>query len=373
MSSPPSSSEDRLSLLCRTLDLLPNPGFVVDLSGCIVGWNRRLETLSGVSREEMVGKDGTACGITFYGDERPPLVDLVVPSRTPPDLSLYAILEQDPGTVSAEVHLPCIRGGAGGQVIVKAAVVTDLSGTVIGGIETLTDIFTQRRAIEGLLSANANLHLVNRVVRHDIMNELTIVLGYLDLAGESITDPETKEDLVRVSLGARQIQQRIEFTREIQSHGTVLPRWQYLDEAVADALQNASSGVPSVTVRGGAVRLFADPLLVRVIATLLTSTCQRGGDRGELWSEEQGNHLCIIYTDNGDGILEYEKERIFGGDYDAVRGYGLFLDREILAVTGITLQEIGDPDKGARFEMIVPAGAYEFFTGPQVPDSSQDR
>ena len=321
----------------------------------------------------MVGKDGTGCGIIFYGDERPPLVDLMLPSRTPPDLSLYAILEQDQGAVSAEVHLPCIRSGAGGQVIAKAAVVTDLSGTVIGGIESLTDISTQRRAIEGLLSANANLHLVNRVVRHDIMNELTIVLGYLDLAGESVTDPDLQGDLASAGLGAQQIQQRIEFTREIRSHGTALPHWYQLDDVVATALHDSHPGAPSVTVRGGTVHLFADPLFSRVIPTLLAYTCQRGGDRVQIWIEEHGDHLCIIYADNGEGIPAYEKERIFDGMYDNVRGYGLFLDREVLAVTGISLQEIGDPDDGARFEMVVPAGAYRTCTGPDVPVASQDR
>lgn len=364
MSSPLPSSEDILSLLCSTLDQLPDPGFVVNLSGRIIGWNRRLETLSGVSREEMVGKDGTACGTTFYGDARPPLVNLMLPSRIPPDLSLYAILEQDSGAVSAEVHLPCIRGGAGGQVIAKAAVVTDLSGTVIGGIESLTDISTQQQAIVGLLSANANLHLVNRVIRHDILNELTIVLGYLDLAGESITDPDVQGDLARAGHGARQIQQRIELTREIRFHGTALPFWQQLEGAIAAALRNSCSGVPSVTVGGGTVHIFADPLFSRVITTLLAHTCQRGGDGVELWTEEHGDYLRIIYADNGEGIPEYEKERIFDGTYDNVRGYGLFLDREVLAVTGISLQETGDLGDGARFEMVVPAGAYRTSTGP---------
>jgi signal transduction histidine kinase len=371
MSSLLPSSEDILSLLCSTIDQLPDPGFVVERSGLIIGWNRRLETLSGVSRDDMVGMDGTACGIPFYGDERPPLVDLMLPSRTPPDLSSYAILEQDQGAISAEVHLPCIRGGAGCLVIAKTAVVTDCSGAVIGGIETLTDISTQRSTIKHLLSANANLQQANRVVRHDIMNELTIVLGYLNLAGESVTDPEVQGDLTRACLGARQIQQLIEFTHEIRYHGTVLPFWQQLDEVVAVAVKNSASGVPTVTVRGGAVSLLADSLLVRVISTLLADTCQRRGNLVELWTEEHGDHLCIIYTDDGNGIQEYEKERIFGENFDKMRGYGLFLDREILAVTGITLRETGDPDRGARFEMVVPAGAYRIITGSE--GSGSDR
>ena len=39
---------------------------------------------------------------------------------------------------------------------------------------------------------------------------------------------------------------------------------------------------------------------------------------------------------------------------------GLFLAREILSVTGITIRETGEPGKGARFEISVPKGAYRF-------------
>jgi signal transduction histidine kinase len=41
-------------------------------------------------------------------------------------------------------------------------------------------------------------------------------------------------------------------------------------------------------------------------------------------------------------------------------GLGLFLSREILAITGITITENGTPGKGARFEITVPEGMYRF-------------
>ena len=38
----------------------------------------------------------------------------------------------------------------------------------------------------------------------------------------------------------------------------------------------------------------------------------------------------------------------------------LFLAREILSITGITIHETGTYGKGARFELAVPKGAYRF-------------
>jgi signal transduction histidine kinase len=52
------------------------------------------------------------------------------------------------------------------------------------------------------------------------------------------------------------------------------------------------------------------------------------------------------------------KERIFERGVGENTGLGLFLIREILAITGITIIETGIPGKGARFEMTVPAGAW---------------
>jgi hypothetical protein len=46
---------------------------------------------------------------------------------------------------------------------------------------------------------------------------------------------------------------------------------------------------------------------------------------------------------------------------------GLFLSREILAITGINLTETGPPGTGARFEMKVPRGAYRV-TGKTMPE-----
>jgi signal transduction histidine kinase len=53
-------------------------------------------------------------------------------------------------------------------------------------------------------------------------------------------------------------------------------------------------------------------------------------------------------------------ERIFEQGFGKNTGLGLFLSREILAITGLTITENSVPGKGARFEITVPKGAYRF-------------
>ncbi|MDD1725053.1 MAG: ATP-binding protein, partial [Methanospirillum sp.] len=63
-------------------------------------------------------------------------------------------------------------------------------------------------------------------------------------------------------------------------------------------------------------------------------------------------------TDDGDGIPLEEKDLIFGHGYGKNTGVGLFLTREILSITGLSIRECGEPGKGARFEILVPPGKY---------------
>jgi signal transduction histidine kinase len=70
------------------------------------------------------------------------------------------------------------------------------------------------------------------------------------------------------------------------------------------------------------------------------------------------NDLVITFADNGVGIPLNEKQKIFEKGYGQHTGFGLFLAREILAITGISISETGSHGKGARFEISVPKGVY---------------
>jgi signal transduction histidine kinase len=71
-----------------------------------------------------------------------------------------------------------------------------------------------------------------------------------------------------------------------------------------------------------------------------------------------GRDLVVTFEDDGDGIGAKDKERLFERGFGKNTGLGLFLSREILSITGITITENGEPGKGARFELAVPAGQY---------------
>jgi signal transduction histidine kinase len=108
------------------------------------------------------------------------------------------------------------------------------------------------------------------------------------------------------------------------------------------------------------VDIFADRMLMKVFYNLLEDSLEHGGDvtRVRLSSGAKGEDLAMIYEDDGIGIPAEEKDRIFELGIVSKGGSGLFLAKEILAITGITIRENGEPGKGARFEMLVPKAGF---------------
>ncbi len=104
--------------------------------------------------------------------------------------------------------------------------------------------------------------------------------------------------------------------------------------------------------------MYADPLLPEVFDELIDNTFRYGMVLTTIrigWQAD-ANALILTFEDDGVGIPFSQKQRIF---YDSV-GRGLVLAREILGATGITIEENGTPEQGARFSLSVPEGKYRF-------------
>ena len=99
------------------------------------------------------------------------------------------------------------------------------------------------------------------------------------------------------------------------------------------------------------LELFADPLLEKVFYNLVDNALRYGGDRMtmiRITSHTAGSALVLVFEDNGEGIAERDKNVIFDKGFGKNTGLGLYLSREILAITSITIAETGVPGTGAR-------------------------
>jgi signal transduction histidine kinase len=106
--------------------------------------------------------------------------------------------------------------------------------------------------------------------------------------------------------------------------------------------------------------IFADPLVEKVFYNLLDNALRHGGNVTSisLSCHETDAGLRIFVQDNGRGVPDEDKRLIFEPAFVGTKGHGLFLSREILSITGISIVETGSPGSGARFEITVPKDSY---------------
>src|SRR5271157_1076817 len=215
-----------------------------------------------------------------------------------------------------------------------------------------------RRVSDALRLANRKLNLLNNIIRHDILNTITGLLGLEDMALSRLSDPEeTGRLLSGIKDSTRRIQQQITFTRDYQNIGVHAPQWQNVHTVVSRAAASAACGPVTVSVMADeGFEVFADAMLEKVFYNLIDNALRYGGNltRITLSARLEGTALILTCADNGVGIPDAEKEQIFASGYGKNTGQGLFLAREILGISGITIRETGTPGGGACFWITVP-------------------
>ncbi|NLD56579.1 MAG: PAS domain S-box protein [Methanomicrobiales archaeon] len=209
--------------------------------------------------------------------------------------------------------------------------------------------------------ANRKLTLLTTITRHDINNQLTVLKGYLELLAPLQADQKLVGYCAKAEEAAERIAAMIRFTREYEEIGTSVPLWHDARALVDAALSQAPVG--DVLVRNdilAGMEIFADPLVEKVLYNLMDNAVRYGTTITTIRfsAQEKDGTLMLVCEDDGTGVLPDEKERIFERGFGKNTGLGLALSREILDITGITIRENGEPGKGARFEMMVPPGAW---------------
>jgi signal transduction histidine kinase len=266
-------------------------------------------------------------------------------------------------TIGLSTPLPEIleaTGASRGNAVTRNAFALGILMVIILGVAGLYTDLQRWKTEESLQKTSAKLNLMSRITRHDILNKLTPLTGYIELAKEETQDPTLHQYFTKMEAAARAIRTQIEFTRDYQDIGVNEPLWQ-------DVRELLGSAVAQVDLHGIAIRtdmpnleIYADPLLPKVFYNLADNAARYGEITTEILIrfQETGQGATLVFGDNGVGIPARMKEKIFEQGVGRNTGLGLFLVREILGITGITISESGEHGKGARFEIQVPRGAY---------------
>ena len=228
----------------------------------------------------------------------------------------------------------------------------------------LMDI-TERKIVErALKQANHKLNLLSGITRHDIRNQLTALNGYLEISRNFINDTgKILEFITKEEHIAETISRQIDFTKDYEEMGIKAPIWQSVSNIVRDVTSRLPMRNILVDIGDPDIEIFGDPLLEKVFYNLIDNALRYGGEqmtniRINNHNDERG--YLILFEDDGDGISIEDKQKLFTKGFGKNTGLGLYLSREILAITGMTIQDTGKSGMGAQFEITVPNGKWRF-------------
>lgn len=229
----------------------------------------------------------------------------------------------------------------------------------IGRIATLgIDITESQKLQDALARINRRLRNIAELTRTDLANRTFMIRGYIELLSLDRPGQNQQEYLQKIRELLDALDQSIGISRQYQDLGDRLPVWQDAGKTFLYALSHVNAGNVRHELLPEPVEVYADPHLEDAFLALIRQTLSGTPPATviRLSGHEEGGTYILVYEDDGAGIADPEREKIFRPEYPGYRN--LFLASEILDITGITIVESGTAGKGMRFEIRIPAGGY---------------
>lgn len=219
------------------------------------------------------------------------------------------------------------------------------SGDVTTGqLVTITDVTDEESYRRRLEEKTEQLEVLNRVVRHDIRNDMSVILGWAETLDEHVDDAG-KEALERVLQKTEHVIELTNVTRDFVESlaGIDPPELSAVDlrEQLELELTAARESFPDAEIRvageipSGPVR--ANELLDSVFRNLLINAIIHNDSETpeiSVAADERDETIQVRIADDGPGIPDERKEEIFGkgkkGLESAGSGIGLYLVSTLL-------------------------------------------
>ena len=259
---------------------------------------------------------------------------------------IYRLIRRDSGICTVEIH---------------SAPIHNPDGTISGIIALIRDSSEKIAQHEALERANTKLNLLSSITRHDILNKITALRLYCSLIEEEENPAQKNAMFRKVEEMTEIISNLVAFTGSYQNLGINTAQWISPGE-VFEKITNMIDNNGECIINGfDSARILADPLFEKVLYNLLDNSIKYAKTLTTIQTgyELTSEGLILSFTDDGVGIPQELKERIFQRNFGQGTGLGLYLSREILSVTDLTIRETGTPGYGARFEIVVPVGKFQ--------------
>jgi signal transduction histidine kinase len=282
-----------------------------------------------------------------------------------PDCGVKKVIEQN---LDLDVHEYSFIDSKGEKAWVELRVspLRDKEGNVTSAIELAVPI-TERKKIEEQLIAdqskleivNEKLQVVGSLTRHDVANKLSTANSNAYLLKKKLKDqPELLVFVEGIELAIKQSSRLFEFSHLYEKIGAEEPG--QID--VAASLEQAIALVPNFGVElvnnTAGLKVLADSMLRQLFYAFIDNSLKHGNNVTKIVVSysEINDETKIIYEDNGAGIPDEYKGKIFASGFTTGggSGRGLKLVSRLAKAYGWSIKENGIFGKGAKFEITIP-------------------
>lgn len=318
--------------------------FYRDADGVYLGCNVAFEALCGQPREEIVGskteqlQNQELAELCEQHDER------VRQTGEKQTLETTVTIQDEQRHV--RVH--------------KAALTAEQTGIegVVGSIEDVTE---QRRQEQALREQTENLEILNSVTRHDIRNDLQVVLGMAEVLRDHVDDEGMEYLDTMVTKGhhavdiTRQARDLTETMLEPEFGTDRIPLKPTLETQIDEIRSTYPKAIITVEGEIPTVAVVADGMLSSVFRNILANGIQHNDSpvpQLRVWIQTTDERVTVHIADNGPGVPDDRKDEIFGrgekGLESSGTGLGLYLvDTLVDRYDGDVY--VTDSDGGAEF------------------------
>ncbi|MEE6209478.1 PAS domain-containing sensor histidine kinase [Salarchaeum sp. III] len=243
----------------------------------------------------------------------------------------------------------------------RQVILQDEAGNVSEIIGISTDITDQKRREQ-------ELELLNRIVRHDIRNDMAVVLGWAEMLDDHV-DEEGREYLQKILASGEHVVELTEVAREyvetVVSDAAVAVKPVPLRSVLETELSLREESFPeaefSLENSPPNVEVAANSMLSSVFRNLLNNAVQHSDadtPHIEVSFEVRDNEVEVRIADNGPGIPDDHKDTVFGkgerGLGSPGTGIGLYLVDTLVTEYGGEIWVEDNEPTGAVFVVQLP-------------------
>ncbi|TQD26180.1 ATP-binding protein [Methanolobus vulcani] len=377
--------KNKTNELTQIMNSFPVPMFILDKNHKVTYWNQACEKATAISAERMIGAKYP--GLAFYPNKRKVMADLIVDNNIESIADFYeekslkkSFIE---GGYEAEDFFPLLNK----WLYFTAAPLKDIDGIIIGAIETLQDKTIEKQAEDALIAARMLAENASRTkseflsnVNHELRTPLSLILGYSDLLLEEnkLMDEQQAKFVEIIKSGGSRLLDMInsliyiseieDGKMELEINDFSLPEMVYEIQKVARSIAIKKSIKLDFTLDPDIRTIYADKSKLKIIFHhLITNAIKFTPEQGKIWvniKHDHGNALYIDVKDNGIGISEEDKAKLFDTfvqvDGSPTRRYGgsglgLALVKKLVEIHKGSIWLESESGKGSTFHLAIPA------------------